>query len=117
MNKIIDLLKTYLFIFIVLFIYLILMSIFSHFEVFNYNTVSIINYIFMMLLFFVLGFKYSSKIKKKGYLNGFISSAVLVILFCLFSLIITKLDLSSLIYYLTLILSSITGGIISTYKN
>lgn len=117
MNKIISLLKTYIFIFILLFIYLLIISIFYYNEIFSYKTTSIINYIFMIILFFILGFKYSKKIRKKGYINGFISSSIIIILFSLFSLIITKLNITSLIYYLSLILSSITGGIISLLKD
>jgi putative membrane protein (TIGR04086 family) len=71
----------------------------------------------MIILFFITGFKYSNRIKKKGYLNGFIISIILIVLFLLFSLIISKIDLTSLIYYLSLILSSITGGIIGVSKS
>jgi len=114
MNKITNLLKSYIFIFILLTIYLIIISLFGYLEIFKYKTINIINYIFMIMLFFILGFKYSNKIRKKGYINGFISSVILVIIFCLFSLIITNLNISSLVYYLSLILSSITGGVISS---
>ena len=117
MNKLIYLLKTYIFIFIMLLIYLIIISIFSYYEIFNYKTVNIINYAFMIILVFILGFKYSKKLNKKGYINGFISSSILVIFFVLLSLIISKVNITSLIYYLSLILSSITGGIISLIKD
>jgi putative membrane protein (TIGR04086 family) len=117
MNKIIYLLKTYIFIFIFLIIYLLLISIFCYTELISFKTINIINYVFMIFLFFLLGFKYSNKIKKRGYINGFISSSILIIIFLLFSLIISKVNISSLIYYLSLILSSITGGIISSLKD
>ena len=114
MNKITNLVKSYIFIFIILLIYLLIISLFDYFEIFKYKTINIINYVFMILLFFILGFKYSNKIRKKGYFNGFIASTILVIFFCLFSLLITNLNIASLIYYLSLILSSITGGVISS---
>ena len=112
MNKLINYLKTYLLFLIVLILYLIIISLIYYFELINYKTLSIVNYIFMILLFFLLGFKVSSLERKKGYLNGFISSVVLIILFVLFSLLTTKISFNSLVYYLSLIVSSIIGGII-----
>ena len=71
----------------------------------------------MMILFFINGLRYANISRKKGYINGFISSIVLILFFILLSLFITKINTTSLIYYLSLILSSITGGIISLIKD
>ena len=116
MNKIVNYLKTYLLFFIILIIYLLLVSLFKYLELFNYNTINIINYIFLIIMFFLLGFKISKIEKKKGYLNGFLISTFLIILFSLISLVINKINFSSLVYYLTLILSSIIGGIMGVKK-
>ncbi len=112
MNKIINYLKCIGLFFIVLLVYLLLMTTLYYFEVFEYKLVSIINYIAIIIMFFLLGFKVSRLEKQKGYLNGFLISSILVILFVLVSLILSKLSFSSLVYYLSVILSSIVGGII-----
>ncbi len=117
MNKIINYLKSIGLFFIVLFVYLLLMTTLYYFEVFEYKLVSIINYIASIIMFFLLGFKVSRLEKQKGYLNGFLVSSIVVILFALISLILSKLSFSSLVYYLSVILSSIVGGIIGVSKD
>lgn len=116
MNKFNNYLKSLALFGIIFIIYLFLISILYYFELFSYKTINIINYIIILILFFITGFKISSLEGKKGYLNGFLISTILIITFCLLSLIISKLEFSSLIYYLSLILSSITGGIIGVTK-
>ncbi len=116
MNKIINYLKSYLIIFIMFLMYLIIMSTIYYFELLSYKTVSIINYIFMIIIFFLLGRKVTIFERKKGYLNGFIIATILVILFSLISLLISKLTFSSLVYYLSLIISSMIGGILTINK-
>ncbi len=116
MNKIIDYLKIYLLFLIMLISYLIFISIFYYFEIINYKTVSIINYIALIIMFFIIGYKISNIRVNRGYLNGFIISSVLVIIFSLITLIMSKITFSSLVYYLSLILSSMIGGIIGINK-
>ena len=92
------------------------MTIISYTNILNYKTISIINFIVSLIIFFIVGYKISSLEGKKGYMNGFIISLILVILYTLITLIISKLSFSSLVYYLSLILSSIIGGIIGVTK-
>lgn len=117
MNKIINYLKCIGLFFMILLVYLLIMSTLYYFEVFEYKTISIINYISIIVMFFLLGFKVSKLEKQKGYLNGFLISSMVVILFVLVSLILSKLSFSSLVYYLSVILSSIVGGIIGVSKD
>ena len=101
---------------IMIIVYLLIISTFYYFELFNYKTLSIINYISLIIMFFILGFRVTHYERHKGYLNGFLISTILVILFSLVSLIISKLSFSSLVYYLSLIISSMIGGIIGIGK-
>ena len=117
MKKIINYLKSISLFLILFLIYLLVISLVYYLEVFSYNVVSIINYIVILLLFFVLGFKTSSLEKSKGYLNGFIISLSICFVFSLITLFISKYSFGTLVYYLSLILSSITGGIIGVTKN
>lgn len=116
MNKIIDYLKCYLLFFILFIIYFILISPFIYFEIININIINIVNYIIMLIYMFILGYKISHITRKRGYLNGFLISLVLIFIFMILSLTITKLSFSSLVYYLSLIVSSIIGGIIGVQK-
>ena len=116
MNKILNFLKS-ISIFLALFIiYLIVISLLYYFEILSYNIVSIISYIVVLFLFFILGFKSSKHFNNKGYLNGFITSFIICTILSLVTLIIDNYSFSTLVYYLSLILSSITGGITGIQK-
>lgn len=116
MNKLINYLKCYLVFFISLIIFLLLYSIINYYELLSYKVLSILCYIFILLLFFLLGIKISILEQNRGYLNGFLISLVLITVFIIITLIIDKMDFSKLVYFLTLIASSITGGIIGVQK-
>ena len=105
-------LKSILIPIIIFLIYLFIISGIYYFEILNYKIINIINYVMILLLFFILGYKISKIHKKKGYLNGFAIGVIIVIIFTFISLIITKLEFSSLVYYLSLIISSMIGGIV-----
>ena len=116
MNKIINYLKTIGEFFIILLVFNLIMTIFSYFELLNQSIINIINFIFIILLFIFLGFRIARKTKLKGYLNGLIISFILSLIFIVFSLINNDFNLSSLLYYLILIASSVVGGIFGVNK-
>ena len=112
----INYLKTILLYLIILTIYLLFINIIYYFEIFTFKTIIILNYIFNLIMFFICGYKIASLEQKKGYLKGFVISTILIIIFTLISLIISKITFTSLVYYLSLITSSIIGGILGVTK-
>lgn len=102
--------------FIYIFIFILLISILYYFKIFNYKTTRIISYLINILLFSISGYKIASLEQRKGYLNGFIISIFIVLIFLILSIFISKLNFISLVYYLSLITSSIIGGIIGVTK-
>ena len=108
--------KTILKYLVIILIYSIIISILYYTELINYKTLRIINYIINILLFGLTGYKIASLERKKGYLQGFLISIILILIFTTISLIISKINFSTLVYYLSLISSSITGGIIGVSK-
>lgn len=108
--------KTIIKYFILIIIYIFIISLLYYFELFNYKTIRIINYIINILLFAYTGYRIASLEQRKGYLNGFLISIILIFLFIILSLIFSKINFSTLVYYLSLISSSITGGIIGVSK-
>ncbi len=116
MSKVKDYLKITLLFILVLMIYLAIISIFRYYEVFNYKILNIVNYILLLILYFYSGMRISSIKKTKGYLNGFIIGIIITFIFAILSLILYRLNFSSLVYYLSLISSSILGGIIGVNK-
>lgn len=116
MNIILTYLKS-IYKFIIFFIILLFItSLFYYLEILDYNIINIINYVLTLLMFYMFGLKLSKIRKSKGYLNGFIIGLIITIIFSLITIIISKYNLNTLIYYLTLILSSITGGIVGVSK-
>lgn len=116
MNKILNYLKSISLFLIIFIFYQFIISLIYYFELFSHNTLNIINYIVILLLFFILGFKTSKLERSKGYLNGFIVSFTLCFLFSIITLLLSKYTFGTLVYHLSLILSSITGGIIGIQK-
>lgn len=112
MNKVINYLKSISLFLLIFLCYLLIISLVSYFELISFKSISIINYIVILILFFILGFKASNLEGRKGYLNGFLVSLITIIIFVIITLIIDKIDFSKLVYFLTLMASSVTGGII-----
>ncbi len=82
----------------------------------SYTLFPIILLCLLELLFGLTGYKRASLERKKGYLQGFIISLILILIFTIITLITSKITFSTLVYYLSLIFSSITGGIIGVSK-
>lgn len=116
MNKVINYLKSISLFILIFIIYLFVISVFSYYEIIPFKTIGIINYIVILLLFFILGYKSASLEGKKGYLNGFLISLIIITVFLIITLIIDKIDFSKLVYFLTLIATSVVGGITGVTK-
>lgn len=112
MKKIIDYLKVIMMYFGLIIGYLLIISIFYYFELFSFKVINIITYLYMIIISILCGIKISKVIRKKGYLNGFIVGGSIYLLFILITLIMGVFSFSSLVYYLTLILCFMVGGII-----
>lgn len=75
------------------------------------NKISII--IIGAILMFIIGFITGKSSYKKGYLNGLLVSVFSIFILLILSLIFRfKLNINSLIYYITLIASTILGSMI-----
>ena len=98
-------------------IYLFIISLLYYFELFSYKTIRIINYITIGIMFLYSGYKIASLEGKKGYLNGFLLSLIIIFIYLITSLIFFKINFNTLIYYISLITTSITGGILGVSKS
>ncbi len=117
MKKYKDLLKIIGKFFISLFIYLIIITIFAYFNIISYNVVSVLSFIFMILLFLISGFKTGKISEKKGFISGLFIGIVITFILLLLSLIFKSFPtLKSLLYFFILIISSVIGGMIGINK-
>lgn len=94
-----------------LIIYLFIITTFAHFNLFSYKTVSLISFIFVIMLFMYCGFALGKKSNKRGYLSGLVIGIINILLILILALLFRCLpELKSLIYFMILLLSSTLGG-------
>ena len=94
-----------------LIIYLLIITTLAHFNLISYKVVSIISFIYIILLFMTNGFIIGKKREKRGYLSGLLIGVINVILILFLALIFRSFpEVKSLIYFLILLLSSTLGG-------
>ena len=119
MQKIKKYIKPILYFYLILLIYLILGTTLNYFEILDYKSLSIISFIFIILLFMFIGFLVASKSNKLGYINGLIIGAFNIILFLFITLILGQNPkITITLYFLILLLSSTIGGMFGiNYSN
>lgn len=118
MNYIKKLLKPIIYIFSILILSLLLLTTLNYFDITNQNTSTIIKILIPIISFFIGSFILGKNSNKKGWLEGLKLSSILILLFILLNYIIFKqsFQIKSIIFYITLIISSILGSIIGINK-
>ena len=92
-------------------------NIFYYFNALSQNTFNIIKILIPILSFFISAFILGMKSKKKGWLEGLKIGIIYLIIMILINLIfIHEFNISSIIYYLILLLSTIFGSMIGINK-
>ena len=76
------------------------------------NTCNIITFIFVLLIFIIIGFKYGHQSNNKGYINGLKFSLIIIGIFLLSSLLIKEFKFTSIIYYLIIIIVITLGSML-----
>lgn len=113
MNTIKFYLKELLKYFIFLSVYLLIITTINYFTSISQNTISIINYIVIIISLFMLGFTSVKKSQKKALIHGLLLSTFICMIFLLLSIIFKEeMYLYKMIFYLILYVSCITGAII-----
>ena len=84
----------------------------------NSGITTIILFIFNIILFFVLSFINAHKIGKKGLLEGLFIGLLFILLMFIIKIILfdNKLYISTMIYYIILIVTSLLGGMVGVNK-
>lgn len=99
-------------------LYIIIISILNYLEILNYSITSILNMLLGVFIFFYISFKISRKKQKKGYLWGLKIGLILLTIFFLLSLILqNNFSLKTIIYYLILLLTSVSAGMLGINKS
>ena len=94
-----------------------IISLFNLFGV-NSGITSIVLFVCNLVLFFILNYINAYKLKKKGFIEGLLLGVIYVILMIIIKLLLfsSPLNISSIIYYIILLLTSILGGMFGVNK-
>ena len=99
--------------FIFLIIYLLFITTINYFTNINQNTISIINYVIIIISSFIFGFLTSKKIQKKALIHGILLSTFICFTFLILNILFKeKLQIFKLVYYIIIYISLITGSIV-----
>ena len=84
----------------------------------NSGITSIILFISNIIIFFILNFFNASIVRKKGFLEGIKLGLIFIILMVLIKIILfnNSFNISTIIYYIILFITSIFGGMIGVNK-
>lgn len=117
LNKLIDYSKSISIFLIFELIITFLVSLLNIFGV-NSGITSIILLIANLVLFFLLNYLNAYKVKKKGFLEGLILGLIFIFLMILIKILLinNKFTISTLIYYIILLITSILGGMFGVNK-
>lgn len=115
---IINYLKNILFTFITIITSCIIITIFNYFNILNNNLLKIISIIIMIFSLLLGGFLTGKKANKKGYLEGLKFGTIIVLIILIFNLLVfkNKFNLINILYYFTLLFSSVIGSMVGILK-
>ena len=84
----------------------------------NSTITNLLLFLFNVILFLIYGFKTGIKSKEKGYLAGIKISLLLLLILLIINLVTTRniFNLTTLIYYLILLLTGTFGGMLGISK-
>lgn len=99
-------------------VFAFLLSIFQYFNLFYGKVSEVFMFIYMAILFFIIGFLVGKKATHKGYLEGIKISLSLIFILIVINVLFyqTGFSLERTIYYFILILSSTLGSMIGINK-
>lgn len=117
MNYLKNLGKSFIISMIIFILSLFLVTLLNYFNIINDSILNILTYIIPFISFFIGAFILGTKSNIKGFLEGLKFSLIFILLFVLINLLLkNKFNLGSIIFYLIIIISSVTGSILGINK-
>lgn len=114
MNYLRNSLKPLLYIVVSMLLLTFLATILNYFNIINYKVVTILKIIIPILSLFIGGYLIGKRSCSKGWLAGLKLAIIFLIILCLFNFfgLNSKVEITDLIYYLILIISTMFGSMI-----
>ena len=108
--------KGILFNIIELFILLFILTILYYFNLINEKTYSILKLIVLLISIFINSFILGKNTKKKSYIEGIIYGIIIITILLILTIILSKVKLKLLIFYPLILITSLSGSIMSKIK-
>lgn len=108
-KKILNSLLTF---FIIIITGTLVITIFNYFNILGSNIISIMRLILPVIAMFISSYRLGKVSDKKGYLEGLKFGGIVTLIFTILVILLDKLELRSLIYYLILLLTSVMSSMV-----
>lgn len=108
--------KSLLYTFGVMIVLTFIITIFSYFNLFSDSITKVFKLLIPIISLFVGGILVGRCANKKGYIEGIKFGIIVDLIFVIFSFFIKTLKVSSIIFYIILLISSIFGSMIGINK-
>lgn len=108
--------KSFAYIISVLVISMLIITIFSYFNILDDNTVKVLKLLSVLTSVFIGGYLIGKNGNKKGYIEGARLGIIITFILILLSLILKSFTVQSLLYYVIVIISTIFGSMIGVLK-
>lgn len=96
----------------------IILTIFNYYDIITNKPFKVIKVLIPSLALFIGGYKVGNNANKKGYIEGIKLSLIIILILFMFSYLgfNTSLNISLILYYIILIISSMLGAMIGINK-
>lgn len=109
-------LKSFILFILCLIVSVVIFSTFSYFDITTSRLSLIIILIFVILGSLVSGLYTGTNTKNKGYLEGLKQGSINALVMCIFTLLFSKIKITSILYYLLIIGITTLGSVIGINK-
>lgn len=115
--KYLNYIKALLYFFIPLILLLLIFTLLYYFDIVSNNVFKYLKIIIVIISCLISGFKIGKYSKQKGYLKGLILGGIISIIFLIINISLNTINISQIIYYLIIIISTCIGSMFGINKN
>lgn len=94
----------------------VIITLLNYFNIINGKVLNIITYIIPLISTFIGSFLLGKASNKKGYIEGLKYAGIWSLIFLIISIILKQIDLSSIVFFVILVLLSMLGSILGINK-
>lgn len=112
----INYLKSFLYTLGIILVCLIFLTILNYFNILNGITLKVFEYVVPFIAIIIGSFLLGKKSSRKGYIEGLKFGSIWLLIYLFINLILKTINLSSIIYFILIIIFSMLGGMFGINK-